>query len=166
METEVKTVNQFLTFTLMEERYAVDVGTVREVLEINAITRVPKSPEYMRGVINLRGAVVPVIDLKLKFGMGRTEKTVDACIIVTEVRIDAEEVVLGILADAVQEVVELDGASMEPPPRIGTRLDTGIIRGMGKHDGGFLIILELDKVFSGLDLNKAADSRTNDSASA
>jgi purine-binding chemotaxis protein CheW len=158
METSMTKTNQYLTFSLGSERYAVDVSQVREVLELNAITRVPKAPEYMRGVINLRGSVVPVVDLKIKFGLEKTEKTVDTCIIVTEVNIDGEVVVLGALADSVQEVIELDDGSIEPPPKIGTRLNTEIIRGMGKHGGDFLIILDIDKIFSAEEISLVAET--------
>lgn len=138
----------YLTFKLDEEDFAVDVGKVREVLEYTNITRVPQTPDFMLGVINLRGTVVPVIDMRLKFGMTVTEKTLNTCIIVIEMMLDGEFAVLGALTDAVHEVVELDPGQIEPAPRIGTRLKTEFIKGMGKKDSKFIIILEVDKVFS------------------
>ena len=139
---------QYLTFKLADEVFALDISKVREVLDFTAITKVPKTPEFMRGVINLRGSVVPVVDLRLKFGMSRTEKTVNTCIIITEVTVDNETTVLGALADSVQEVMDLGPDHIEPAPRIGTRLNTEFIRGMGKRDNTFVIILDIDKVFS------------------
>jgi purine-binding chemotaxis protein CheW len=139
---------QYLTFKLEDEVFALDISKVREVLDFTAITKVPKTPEFMRGVINLRGSVVPVVDLRLKFGMSRTEKTVNTCIIITEVTVDNETTVLGALADSVQEVMDLGPDHIEPAPKIGTRLNTEFIRGMGKRDNTFVIILDIDKVFS------------------
>lgn len=139
---------QYLTFTLDGEVFALEIASVREVLEFTGVTKVPRTPDFMRGVINLRGNVVPVVDLRLKYGMGRTESSVDTCIIIVEVDLDGEQTVLGALADSVQEVIELEDADIEPPPRLGTRLDTGFIRGMGKRDEEFVIILDIDKVFT------------------
>ncbi len=139
---------QYLTFTLDEELFALDIAKVREVLDFTTITKVPKTPEFMRGVINLRGSVVPVVDLRLKFGMSRTEKTVNTCIIITEVTVDNETTVLGALADSVQEVMDLEPDRIEPAPKIGTHLNTEFIRGMGKRDNTFVIILDIDRVFS------------------
>lgn len=138
----------YLTFKLDEEYFAVDVVKVREVLEYTSITKVPQTPGFMPGVINLRGTVVPVIDMRLKFGMPAAEKTLNTCIIVMEVMLDGEFAVLGALTDAVHEVLELDPGQIEPAPRIGTRLKTEFIKGMGKKDSKFIIILEVDKVFS------------------
>ncbi|OGU15030.1 MAG: chemotaxis protein CheW [Geobacteraceae bacterium GWC2_53_11] len=139
---------QYLTFTLADEVFAVDVARVREILEITNITKVPQTPDFMRGVINLRGSVVPVIDLRLKFGMSETERTVNTCIIVVEVVMDGETIVLGSLADSVQEVIEMEPDQIEAAPHIGTHLNTDFIRGMGKHDGHFVMILDIDEVFS------------------
>ena len=139
---------QFLTFRLEEELFALDIGKVREVLDFTSITKVPQTPDYMRGVINLRGSVVPVVDLRLKFGMTMAEKTVNTCVIIVEVDMDGEKVVMGAMADAVQEVLDLEPDQIEPPPRIGVKLNTDFIRGMGKHADQFIIILDIDKVFT------------------
>jgi purine-binding chemotaxis protein CheW len=144
-ETESR---QYLTFRLAEETFAVDVAKVREILDFVAITKVPQTPDFMRGVINLRGSVVPVVDMKLKFGMEPTEKTVNTCIIVLEVIIENETTIVGALADSVQEVVELDPSQIEPPPRIGMKLSIDFIQGMGKLNDAFVIILDTDKIFS------------------
>ena len=143
---------QYLTFKLEEELFALDIGKVREVLDFTTITKVPQTPDYMRGVINLRGSVVPVVDLRLKFGMVMAEQTVNTCVIIVEVELEGEKVVMGAMADAVQEVLDLEPDQIEPPPRIGTKLNTDFIKGMGKHADQFIIILDIDKVFTASEL--------------
>ena len=144
---------QYLTFRLDDEVFALDIAQVREVLDYTPITRVPRMPEFMRGVINLRGSVVPVVDLRLKFGMSPTERTVNTCIIIAEVAIGGERTLLGALADSVQEVIDLEAGQIEPPPRLGTSIHAEFIRGMGKSDERFVIILDVDRVFSSTELS-------------
>ena len=144
---------QYLTFKLEDEVFALDISKVREVLDFTTVTKVPRTPEFMRGVINLRGNVVPVVDMRLKFGMNMTEKTVNTCIIIVEVSVEGESTVLGALADSVQEVIDLEPEQIEPAPKIGTRLRTEFIRGMGKRDDHFIIILDIDRVFSADELS-------------
>ena len=144
--------NQYLTFRLDGENFALAIDKVREVLDFTSVTRVPQTPSYMRGVINLRGSVVPVMDLRLKFGMAKTEKTVNTCIIITEIDLEGETLVLGALADSVQEVLDLAGEQIEPPPRIGTKLRTDFIKGMGKQGEEFIIILDIDKAFNAAEI--------------
>jgi len=139
---------QYLTFKLAEEVFALDVAKVREILEYTAVTKVPQTPDFMRGVINLRGSVVPVIDLRLKFGLTATEESINTCIIVTEVDLDDEAILLGALADSVQEVIEMEPDQIEAAPHVGTKLNTDFIKGMGKKDNNFLMILDIDKVFT------------------
>jgi purine-binding chemotaxis protein CheW len=150
------TTSQYLTFRLDRELYAVDIAKVREVLEFSTVTKVPRTPDFMRGVINLRGNVVPVVDMRLKLGLAQTERTVDTCVVIAEVLVDGECTVLGALVDSVQEVLELDGTRVAPPPRIGTRIDTEVIHGMGKRDEEFVIILDIDKVFPAAELKAVA----------
>ena len=150
---------QYLTFKLDNEVFALDISKIREVLDFTSITRVPRTPEFMRGVINLRGSVVPVVDLRRKFGMTKTEKTVNTCIIITEVTLDNETTVLGALADSVQEVLDLEPDHIEPAPKIGTMLNTEFIKGIGKRDNKFIIILNIDKVFSTDELALVESSR-------
>jgi len=152
--TDINEAVQYLTFKLADETFSLDVAKVREILELNTITKVPQTPDFMRGVINLRGSVVPVIDMRLKFGMTATEQTVNTCIIVAEVQMDDETIVLGALADSVQEVIEMEPEQIEAAPHIGTRLNTDFIKGMGKHDGRFIMILDIDKVFTSEELAK------------
>ncbi|MCU7494660.1 MAG: purine-binding chemotaxis protein CheW [Ignavibacteria bacterium] len=148
----IEELRQYLTFKLGEEVFALDVNQVREILDYIKITKVPQTPEYMCGVINLRGSVVPVIDMRLKFGLKKTEATVNTCIVVVEVNIESERTVLGALVDSVQEVFELEPGEIEAPPKIGTHLKTEFIKGMGKREEKFIIILDIDKIFSANEL--------------
>ena len=155
--TGINATTQYLTFKLGEEIFALEVAKVREILDFTSVTKVPQTPDFMRGVINLRGGVVPVIDLRLKFGMSSTEKTVNTCIIVVEVELAGETLILGALSDSVQEVFDLDPDQIEPAPRIGTRLKTEYLKGMGKRDGNFIIILDIDKIFTADELELTQD---------
>jgi len=150
---------QYLTFNLEDEVFALDITKVREVLEFSSVTKVPRVPEFMRGVINLRGSVVPVLDMRMKFGMSKTEKTVNTCVIIVEIVIDDDPIMLGALADSVKEVMDIDAENIEPPPKIGTKLRTDFIKGMGKHNEEFVIILDIDKVFSTDDLSLIQDAK-------
>ncbi len=151
--TGISEIRQYLTFRLGEEIFGLDVGKVREILDMTTITKIPRTPEFLRGVINLRGNVVPVVDMRLKFSLPAVENTVDTCIVVTEVALEGETTVLGALVDSVQEVFELEPGQIEPAPRIGTRLKTEFIQGMGKRDGKFIMLLDVDKVFSSDELS-------------
>jgi len=115
METD-----QYLAFKLEEEIFAFDISKVRDVLEFDTVTKVPQTPAMMKGVINLRGSVVPVVDMRIKFGMGATEKTVNTVIIIIEISLDGESTMIGALVDSVKEVLDLDTDHIEPPPSIGT----------------------------------------------
>jgi purine-binding chemotaxis protein CheW len=149
----VNETGQYLTYKLEDEIFALDIGKVREVLDHTSVTKVPQTPDFMRGVINLRGSVVPVMDLRIKFGMEPTQDTVNTCIIITEIELDGEITVLGALADSVQEVIDLEPEQIEPAPKIGTKLRTDFISGMGKHNEQFIILLDIDKVFSCEDIS-------------
>jgi purine-binding chemotaxis protein CheW len=144
----VMEITQYLTFILGEEIFSLEIARVREVLDYTDITRVPRTPSYLQGVINLRGSVVPVVDLRLKFGMPAGVVSVNTCIIIVETMVDGDTIILGLLADAVQEVLDLDRESIKSAPRIGTKLDTGFIKGMGRQNDRFIIILDIDRVFS------------------
>lgn len=140
--------HQFLSFTLDQVDYAVGILQVREILQYEPVTRVPSVPRSVRGVINLRGSVVPVVDLSLKFGLPETHISARTCILIVEARLDGEPSVLGILADSVSEVLELGDADIEPPPAFGTRVRVDYLAGMGKVDGRFVLLLDLDRVLS------------------
>lgn len=139
--------SQFLTFTLGEEVFALDIRTVREIIQYGPMTTVPLMPAFVRGVINLRGAVVPVIDLQARFGRAGAEVGKKTCIIIFDAERDGERTELGLLVDAVSEVVEIAADMIEPPPNFGASVRRDFIRGMGKHGGRFVILLEPDRAF-------------------
>lgn len=143
---------QYLTFQLGEGDFALDVSHVREILEYKTVTKVPGTPDYMRGVINLRGSVVPVLDMKLKFGLGPIVKTVDTCIIVIEITCEGATTVVGALVDSVQEVSDFEQDQIEPAPKMGSQVRTDFVKGMGKKDDRFVIILDIDEIFSSEEL--------------
>ncbi len=149
---ETAGLSQYLSFALGDEEFALEIAKVREVLDYPQITKVPRMPDYMCGVINLRGNVVPVVDLRLKFGMSQTAQTVDTCVVIVEAKLEGETTVMGALADSVHEVLDLAAGDIEPPPRMGTRLDTEFIKGMGRQGEKFIIILDIDKVLSSEEL--------------
>jgi purine-binding chemotaxis protein CheW len=151
MRTDALTITetkQYMTFKLGNELFAIGVAQVREVLEVSQITRVPTSPEYMRGVVNVRGQATPVVDLRLKFGLPAVPDTVHTRIIVMELELDGEATVLGGVADSVHEVIEIEAGSIDPPPRIAMRWRSEFIMGMGKRGEEFIIILDVNRVFS------------------
>lgn len=156
--------NQYLTFNLDDGHYAIGISEVREVLDFTHITKVPRTPDFMRGVINLRGTVVPVVDLRLQLGMTAGTKTVDTCIVIVEIDLEDATLVIGLLADSVQEVVDIDNASVEPPPTMGSHLNLEFIKGIGKQDDKFVIILEIDKILSRGDINSMQSAVSKDIA--
>ena len=139
---------QYLTLRLGQEMFAIDVSQVREILDVTNITRVPRAPEFMRGVINVRGSVVPVVDLRLKFGLPPTEKSLDTRIVVMEITLASDVCVIGALADAVHNVMDLEAGQIEATPKIGARWNSAFIKGIGKHNDQFIIILDVDRIFS------------------
>ena len=149
---------QYVTFSLGGELFGVEVTRAREILSVAPVTRVPQTPDYLLGVINLRGQVVPVVDMRLKLGLPAGEETEDTCIIVVEVLVDGESIVVGALADAVREVLEIRSDQVEPAPRLGTRLKTEFIAGMGNVNEQFLILLNIDRVFSSEELAVVQDA--------
>ena len=140
--------HQLLTFTLGSEVYAMEVATTREVLEFTGLTPIPRMPGWIRGVLNLRGTVIPVLDLKQKLGMGRTEQSRDSCILILELSLDGEQTIVGILADSVREVFEVEHAQIEPPPRFGSQVSTEYLRGVGHRNGTLFILLDVQKIFA------------------
>jgi len=140
--------NTYLTFYLDHELFGLNIQTVREVLDYTPITRVPMTADFMRGVINVRGHVVPVVDLRQKFGLTATEHTVDTCIIIVELEIDGEISIVGALVDGVQEVLEISSARIAPPPRLGTKIDTRFMQGIGKLGDRFVMLLDIQAIFS------------------
>ena len=148
MSTPIAAPAQYITFQLGNELFAIDVAQVREILELSQITRVPTAPDYMRGVVNVRGKAIPVVDLRLKFGLSPVADTVASRVVVMELELEGEVTVVGGLADSVHEVIELDPSQINPPPRIASRWRTELIRGMGRRGDQFIIILNIAAVFS------------------
>ena len=144
--TEV--VESYLSFKLDEEFFAVDVKKVIEILEVPGITSIPLSPDYMAGVINLRGKVLPLIDTKVKFGLEPIDFTVDTCIVVIEIDVEGEVLQIGTLVDSVLEVLDVPASNIQPSPSIEAKYRLDFIRGMIRRDDDFIMLLNLDEVFS------------------
>ena len=142
----------YLSFLLGDEYFAVNVEKVLEILEVPKITKVPRTPAYMRGVINLRGNVLPVIDTCTKFGMPTNADTVNTCIMVLNIRMENEDVVLGAVVDGVQEVLEISAQQVQPAPTIGSKYKSEFIDGMVKINDQFIMLLNMDRAFSAEEL--------------
>ena len=154
---------QYLTFFIRGEEYAAPILRVKEIIEYETVTRVPAMPPHVRGVINLRGAVLPVIDLAAKFGHGQTAPSRTTCIVVVETRGSDESLLtVGLLADAVSEVVDIADDAIEPPPPFGTHVRIDFLTGMGKLDGRLVLVLDIDRVLSPVELEQTIDAITND----
>jgi purine-binding chemotaxis protein CheW len=139
-------IQQYLTFDLAGEEYAISILRIREIIEYGQVTRVPRMPGWVRGVINLRGNVVPVIDLAVKFGMPETLTSKLSCVILVEVEIDGDSVVMGVVAEAVNQVVDLSQSDIRIPPAFGTKLKADFLMGMGSVGKKFALILDIDKI--------------------
>ena len=150
---------KYLTFSLADEEYGISILKIKEIIGMMPITTVPQTPEFVKGVINLRGKVIPVIDLRLRFGMDAIDYTERTCIIVVEIKCHAGTVQIGIVVDAVSEVLNVSGEDVEETPTFGAKLNTDYILGMAKMEGGVKILLDIDQVLSGEEielLEKAA----------
>ncbi len=154
METVGQT--QHLTFQLASEEYAIDILRVKEIIEYGVVTKVPGTPPFIRGVVNLRGSVVPVIDLAVKFGLPESPLTRRTCIVIVEVELAGEPTVMGVVADAVSQVLDLRPEDIEPPPPFGTRVRVEFLRGLGKVGKRFALILDVDRILSADGLQAAA----------
>jgi purine-binding chemotaxis protein CheW len=154
--------NQYVTFKLDDEIYALDVAHAREIVGVPRLTRMPKAPAWIRGVINLRGSVVPVIDLKHKFEMGATEIGPDSCVLIVEFMFEDAIFVIGVLVDAVLAVFELAPSEVEAPPKFGARYSRKYLKGVGRLDGRVFMILEADEVFSDVDAELAGPESGQD----
>jgi len=147
---------KYLTFKLDAEEFGLEILKVQEIIKMMDITRVPRTPAFVRGVINLRGKVIPVVDLRLKFEMEKREGTDKTCIIVVTVRRGTGSVVMGIIVDAVSEVLDVPGEKIEPPPEFGGVVDTSFILGMGKVGDRVVTLMDVDKVLSHQDVAEVA----------
>jgi len=149
---------QYLTFMLAGEVFAIGILGIKEIIEYHNITEVPMMPESVRGVINLRGAVVPVMDLQARFGRPASAVTKRTCIVIVEVESDGERQVVGMIVDAVNEVLDIDAAEIEPPPAFGARIRADFISGMGKVKGNFVILLDVDRVWANADIHALVEA--------
>ena len=145
---EVAEQHQYLTFLLGDEMFAIGILSIREIIEYGFVTDVPMTPPFIRGVLNLRGAVVPVIDLLVRFGRPPQENTKRTCIVIVEIEAANGSQQMGVVVDAVNEVLEIPASEVEPPPEFGARIRNDFIKGMGKIDGKFVIVLDLNRVMS------------------
>jgi purine-binding chemotaxis protein CheW len=148
METVVNREGKYLTFILAGEEYGLGILKVKEIIGIMPITAVPQTPTHMKGVINLRGKVIPIVDLRVMFGMEAIDYTEKSCIIVVEIANNGQKVMIGILVDSVSEVLNIKGADIEDTPNFGSHLNTNYILGMAKTGGRVRILLEIDRVLS------------------
>ncbi len=160
-EEKIDEMNSYLSFKLGDEEFASHVSKVLNILEMTRITEVPKAPSFMKGVINLRGMVLPVIDTRLKFGMPATEYTDKTCIVVMELDLDNEKVYVGALVDEVVAVLELEDKQIEPPPSIGSKYRSEFIYGMAKNEDKFIMLLDMEKVFSDLEIDQIKENFEN-----
>ncbi len=139
---------KYLTFSMADEEYGIGILKIKEIIGMMSITTVPQTPEFVKGVVNLRGKVIPVIDLRLRFGMEAIDYTERTCIIVVEIEGTAGTVQIGIVVDAVSEVLNVNGEDIEETPTFGAKLNTDYILGMAKMEGGVKILLDIDRVLS------------------
>lgn len=157
-------INSYLSFKLGDEEFAANASKVLNILELSKITVVPKAPEYMKGVINLRGTVLPVIDTRVKFGMSPIEYTQNTCIIVLDITMENESVHVGALVDGVQAVLEIENHQIMPAPSIGSKYKSEFIDGVANINEQFVMLLDMDAIFSSDDLatliDKATESKT------
>ena len=154
---EADIAQQYLSFSLGEGVFAIDIRMVREIIQYGAMTAVPLMPSFIRGVINLRGAVVPVIDLQVRFGRAPAVVGNKTCVIIFGIEREGEKVELGLMVDAVSEVIEIAPSEIEPPPQFGASIRRDFIRGMGKVDGEFTVILEPERALNIEDMAQIAD---------
>lgn len=159
-ELELAVQQQYLTYFLAEEEYGINIQKVKEIIEYTAITKVPKVPRWIRGVINLRGNVVPVVDLAVRFGLEERPITKTTCIIIVEVQQETEKAVMGVIADAVNQVIALNAEEIEEPPAFGTRIRLEYLAGMGKLGKKFALILNIDRVLSATELLTVSELKT------
>ncbi len=151
---------EYLTFRLGKEHYALDVEHAREVIEVSSLTAMPKAPSWVRGMVNLRGSVVPVLDLKRRFEMGDMEVAVRSIVVIVDLEVDGESFVVGVLVDAAVEVFAYPASQIEPPPKFGTRFSRSYLRGMGRRDEYLFVILEAEKVFADTDALEFAEDES------
>lgn len=148
MENENKIIHSYLSYKVGNETFATNVKNVKEILESDKITKVPHSPSYIMGIINLRGTVLPIVDARIKFGLPKKEGDQSSCVLVLNIELDNEEIILGALVDSVLEVFEIEDSQIIPPPTYGSKYKTEFIAGMFKIQEDFVMLMDMNKVFS------------------
>lgn len=156
--SDITTQQQYLTFTVSADAYAIGILRVKEIIAYDFVTRVPRTPDFIRGVINLRGSVVPVIDLAMKFGYGEIAPTGSTCIVIVEVDLEGKPVVMGLMVDAVDQVIDLAEADIQETPSFGTQVSVEFLVGMGRYGKSFVLILDIDKVLATNEIITAVES--------
>ncbi len=160
---------QYLTFLLSGEEYAISILRVKEIIGYDTVTAVPKTPKWIRGVINLRGNVVPVVDLAVRFGIGERPITKMTCIIIVESQLEGQNTLMGVMADAVSQVMDIAAGDIQPVPAFGARIRVDYLQGMAQLEKKFAMLLDIDKVLSGdeiLGLQEVTSKAESRSASA
>ncbi|PYE35180.1 CheW protein [Idiomarina fontislapidosi] len=149
---------QILSFILHDEHFGLAISHIQEVLEYRRVTAVPRTPQFLIGVTNLRGQVVPVVDLRALFGLTQNPLTINSCIIIVDITIGDDQVAVGLLADRVCEVIEIDVACLNQPPRLGNQINTDYIEAIARHEDDFIILLDLARVFSGDEISSVTQA--------
>ena len=153
-----QSLNQYLTFSLAGEEYGISILQVTEIIECSSLTKVPGTPMWIRGVLNLRGSVVPVVDLATKFGLGPTALTRRTCVIIVELHADGERLMMGVMADWVRQVIELGPNEIQSTPAFGPKVRVDCILGMGVNNGKFVVLLDIDKILSSREILAASSA--------
>ena len=153
-----QSLNQYLTFSLAGEEYGVSILQVTEIIECSTLTKVPGTPMWIRGVLNLRGSVVPVVDLATKFGLGPTAMTRRTCVIIVELHVDGERLMMGVMADWVRQVIELGASEIQTTPAFGPKVRVDCILGMGVNNGKFVVLLDIDRILSSNEILAASSA--------
>jgi purine-binding chemotaxis protein CheW len=162
VESQDTAVGQFLTFYLASEEYAISILRIKEIIEYDAVTKVPRMPTWIRGVINLRGAVVPIVDLALKFGMEETPVTKLCCVIIVELELDGEPLVMGVIAESVNQVIDFSPSQIQAPPAFGMQMKADFLLGMATIGKKFAMILNIDRILSAEELLIASSAELTD----
>ena len=158
-DDKLEATKSFLSFKLAQEHFAIEVMKIMEILEVPKITKVPHAPDFLKGVVNLRGGVLPVIDARIKFGLPSIAMTVDTCILVLSIELNEENITVGALVDSVSEVFEMEEKHIQPSPSIGAKYRADFIQGMIKEKDQFMMLLNIDKVFSSEDLESLLETK-------
>jgi purine-binding chemotaxis protein CheW len=158
---KIESTKSYLSFKLAEEHFAIEVMKIMEILEVPKITKVPHAPDFLKGVVNLRGGVLAVVDARRKFGMQATEMTVDTCILVLSIELNEETITVGALVDSVLEVFEIEERHIQPSPSIGSKYRADFIKGMIKEKDQFMMLLDIDKVFSSEELESILEQKVD-----